>query len=301
MGTPLIQDSFHGNRWDYVYQMREKGKVIEQRRVILDFENELLKTVRGDVIPAVSDKAGDAANNSGTRVINPTAKPEEKGMLSKLKFWEKDEATLAKEAADAKAKAEADEAAKKAAAIAKDKVENESAVPVEEKKSILAVPLEVLPAAEVPASEVRREAAPVAEPIPVIETPKVEQSAVDLSPVVEPITAVESTLEVQARVQPLEEVTPAKIKATAVMPVQNTVEKAAVVVKEPMSIVPVSYDSLSGMKFDRSLRLADGIEPTVAPEVSAPRAGNKTVPKPKELPAESKPGFFDRMLEKIGF
>src|SRR6476661_3826603 len=57
MGTPLLQDSFHGNRWDYVYQLRENGKIIEQRRVILDFENELLKSVRGDVVPAGSEKA----------------------------------------------------------------------------------------------------------------------------------------------------------------------------------------------------------------------------------------------------
>jgi outer membrane protein assembly factor BamE len=51
MGTPLIQDSFHSNRWDYFYQMRHEGKVIEQRRVILEFENDALVRVRGDVIP----------------------------------------------------------------------------------------------------------------------------------------------------------------------------------------------------------------------------------------------------------
>ncbi|HYD34217.1 MAG TPA: outer membrane protein assembly factor BamE, partial [Methylophilaceae bacterium] len=49
MGTPLIQDSFHTNRWDYFYEMRKGGKIIERRRVILEFENEALKRVRGDV------------------------------------------------------------------------------------------------------------------------------------------------------------------------------------------------------------------------------------------------------------
>jgi len=93
MGTPLIQDSFHGNRWDYFYQMRESGKVKEQRRVILDFENELLKSVRGDVIPAGSDptKTDESKSNTGTRVVTPTKKPEDKGLMDKLKFWEKDE------------------------------------------------------------------------------------------------------------------------------------------------------------------------------------------------------------------
>jgi outer membrane protein assembly factor BamE len=128
MGTALIQDSFHGNRWDYVYQLREGGKVIEQRRVILDFDNELLKTVRGDVIPSGSDKAS-ATEDIGTRVINPSGKPEEKSWISKLKFWQKDEAELTQDAAAAKAKLDAEEAAKKAAALAK---ENE--VPVEKTK-----------------------------------------------------------------------------------------------------------------------------------------------------------------------
>ena len=94
MGTPLIQDSFHGNRWDYVYQMREAGKITEQRRVILDFEKDLLKTVRGDVIPSGSSKSegADTNPNTGTRVVESYKKPEEKSLINKLKFWEKDDA-----------------------------------------------------------------------------------------------------------------------------------------------------------------------------------------------------------------
>ncbi len=103
MGTPLIQDSFHGNRWDYFYQMREAGKVIEQRRVILDFDNELLKTVRGDVVPSEGEKSNQTDLVTGTRVVEPEVKAEEKGFFDKLKFWKKDEAELAKEAEAEKA------------------------------------------------------------------------------------------------------------------------------------------------------------------------------------------------------
>lgn len=90
MGTPLIQDSFHGGRWDYFYQMREAGRVTEQHRVILTFKNELLDKVSGDVVakqdgPATAD---DAAN--GTRVVNPTAVKKEEGFFEKLKFWKKE-------------------------------------------------------------------------------------------------------------------------------------------------------------------------------------------------------------------
>lgn len=51
MGTPLLVDSFRTNRWDYFYQLRKQGKILNQRRVILDFEDDLLKRVRGDVVP----------------------------------------------------------------------------------------------------------------------------------------------------------------------------------------------------------------------------------------------------------
>ena len=188
MGTPLIQDSFHGNRWDYVYQMRESGKIIEQRRVILDFENELLKTVRGDVIASAADKAS-ADENIGTRVINPSAKPEEKSLMNKLKFWQKDEAEIAKEKAKAieADKLKADEAAKKAA-----KLNAKTVAPVEQ-----------------------------SQPVPVA-----------------PI--------------------------------------------EPAIVVPES-------------------KPTETSEATTKKPSTKVTPKPKDLPAESEPSYFDKMLEKIGF
>lgn len=55
MGTPLLVDSFHSDRWDYFYRLRKQGKVINQRRVILDFEGESLARVRGDVVPEGAD------------------------------------------------------------------------------------------------------------------------------------------------------------------------------------------------------------------------------------------------------
>ena len=38
LGTPLLADTFHRDRWDYFYEMNRGGKVIERRRVILEFE-----------------------------------------------------------------------------------------------------------------------------------------------------------------------------------------------------------------------------------------------------------------------
>lgn len=99
MGTPLLVDSFHTDRWDYFYQMRKEGKIIEQRRVTLEFEGDALKRVRGDVIPAGGD--------SGAMTVEPlkgpaSSKKEEKGLLDKLKFWGDDDKPKAQPAPEQK-------------------------------------------------------------------------------------------------------------------------------------------------------------------------------------------------------
>lgn len=92
MGTPLVQDSFHSNRWDYFYQMRQQGKIIEQRRVILEFENEALARVRGDVIPAGSGQQDLATPATTPESLSKTqSKKDEKGLVDKLKFWKSDD------------------------------------------------------------------------------------------------------------------------------------------------------------------------------------------------------------------
>jgi outer membrane protein assembly factor BamE len=47
MGTPLVADPFHQNRWDYYYSYRKDGKLIEQRHVALFFTGDILDRVDG--------------------------------------------------------------------------------------------------------------------------------------------------------------------------------------------------------------------------------------------------------------
>lgn len=52
LGTPLVADVFHANRWDYVfYREAEDGKV-ERRQISVIFEADRLARVTGDVKPA---------------------------------------------------------------------------------------------------------------------------------------------------------------------------------------------------------------------------------------------------------
>ena len=89
MGTPLVVDSFHKNRWDYFYQLRQDGKIIDQRRVILDFESELLVKVRGDVIPQNSGEGNGVV--LAKPEFTPLGKsPEQKNVFDKFFFWNED-------------------------------------------------------------------------------------------------------------------------------------------------------------------------------------------------------------------
>lgn len=45
LGSPLIVDTFHNNRWDYVYILREKGDLVEQKRLTIYFEDDKLVNI----------------------------------------------------------------------------------------------------------------------------------------------------------------------------------------------------------------------------------------------------------------
>jgi outer membrane protein assembly factor BamE len=50
MGTPLVIDTFHQNRWDYMYILQPAYKKSQQRRITLLFDdNQRLQKIEGDV------------------------------------------------------------------------------------------------------------------------------------------------------------------------------------------------------------------------------------------------------------
>ena len=112
LGTPLLQDSFHQNRWDYIYQMSKGDTVVERRRVILEFENDGLKTVRGDIIPAGSPGAEQApiASVADLKTVKSDktllAEDPKTTWYDRLKFWNDDKDKVAKSAESSPVKAE---------------------------------------------------------------------------------------------------------------------------------------------------------------------------------------------------
>jgi outer membrane protein assembly factor BamE len=57
LGTPLIVDPFHNDRWDYVYRYMKAGTLTEQRRLKVHFSNDKLARVDGDGVPAALNPA----------------------------------------------------------------------------------------------------------------------------------------------------------------------------------------------------------------------------------------------------
>ena len=50
LGTPLLTDIFHADRWDYVYWREAENGKRESRRVALFFNDGKLERVQGDVV-----------------------------------------------------------------------------------------------------------------------------------------------------------------------------------------------------------------------------------------------------------
>src|SRR3954462_4919555 len=52
LGTPMVTDIFHANRWDYVFYRELGSGEKQQRRLSVFFEDEKLARATGDGVPA---------------------------------------------------------------------------------------------------------------------------------------------------------------------------------------------------------------------------------------------------------
>ena len=75
LGTSLLTDTFHADRWDYVYRLRRgSASEVESRRLTVFFQDGKLTRVAGDVVPAQEGQAvgeaGVGAPEEKTRLID---------------------------------------------------------------------------------------------------------------------------------------------------------------------------------------------------------------------------------------
>lgn len=55
LGTPLIADPFHRDRWDYVFTIRRRGVEPQQRRLAVFFKDDALARFEGDEMPTEAE------------------------------------------------------------------------------------------------------------------------------------------------------------------------------------------------------------------------------------------------------
>lgn len=92
LGTSLLVDPFHKDRWDYIYILEKDEKIVQRRVLTVIFVDDKLQRVEGDVVAAAPRE--DALSATGTTVpaqpaprASPPPPPEEKGFFGKM--WEK--------------------------------------------------------------------------------------------------------------------------------------------------------------------------------------------------------------------
>ena len=52
LGTPLLTDAFHSNRWDYPYQDTKQGQLVDKKLLTVFFEGDTMVRVEGSAQPA---------------------------------------------------------------------------------------------------------------------------------------------------------------------------------------------------------------------------------------------------------
>ena len=52
LGSPLLADPFHAQRWDYVFMLRRPGVEAQQRAVVVFFEGDVVKRMEAPELPS---------------------------------------------------------------------------------------------------------------------------------------------------------------------------------------------------------------------------------------------------------
>lgn len=304
MGSPLIQDSFHTNRWDYFYQMRRDGKVFEQRRVILSFKDDLLADIGGD---AVTEAAVDPISTSKSALIEPLSR---ESFVDRLQFWKEDKTVQPVQGAVTAAKA----AEKDEGLLDKLKFWKSDDKPEGEESKLLAAKVEPVKQEPVPIEPKQAE-----EPKSILAvTPSADVPSVLAVPLV--VAAAEPSAPAAKSSEPV-----AESEAVKPQPVEDEKPASAEVEPSPVAETPVEAQTLApldnspiemDLKLDRNLRSPASRTPA---RILTPLNGlpiklklernvdvtmfkaNAATDAATEGPSDPGPGYFERMLEKIGF
>ena len=76
LGTPLIADAFHADRWDYVYRFENQGRVREERKFAVAFKEDKLERWGGENVPVSPIRGYSGERKEG---VTTTVSSDDKG------------------------------------------------------------------------------------------------------------------------------------------------------------------------------------------------------------------------------
>ena len=69
MGSPLVEDTFNPDRWDYPYVIRNGTDIIREAQVSIYFDGDVLERIEGDYLPEWArgdESAADGVDSDAT-------------------------------------------------------------------------------------------------------------------------------------------------------------------------------------------------------------------------------------------
>lgn len=83
LGTPMLVDVFHQDRWDYLYSMKPGNEEPTQERVALFFEDDRLVRIEGDYRPQPDTASTEAKREEESVISVPDYTGDRKGIFSR--------------------------------------------------------------------------------------------------------------------------------------------------------------------------------------------------------------------------
>lgn len=81
LGTPLLADIFHENRWDYVFTIARQGVPAQQRRVTVFFKNNVVDRFESDALPTEREFVASVSRPETLKPPAPDLTPEQVAAL----------------------------------------------------------------------------------------------------------------------------------------------------------------------------------------------------------------------------
>ena len=67
MGSPLVEDTFNPDRWDYPYVIRNGQTIIREAQISIYFDGDVLDRIEGDYLPEWARTGANAGNDGSAQ------------------------------------------------------------------------------------------------------------------------------------------------------------------------------------------------------------------------------------------